>query len=48
MLNVIDNFFSSVSNFLWGYVLVFALLGVHLYLTLLLRVPQRHLFRGIA
>ena len=48
MLDVIDNFLSSVSGFLWGYVLVFALLGVHLYLTLLLRVPQRYLFHGIA
>lgn len=48
MLDFIDNFLSSFSNFLWGYVLVFALLGVHLYLTLVLRVPQRYLFRGIA
>ena len=48
MLDVIDTFLSTVSGYLWGYVLVFALLGVHLYLTLVLRVPQRYLFRGIA
>ena len=48
MLDVIDSFLSTVSGCLWGYVLVFALLGVHLYLTLVLRVPQRYLFRGIA
>ena len=47
MLDIIDNFLSSLSEFLWGYVLVFALLGVHLYLTLVLGVPQRYLFRGI-
>ena len=48
MLEIIDNFFSVVSNCLWGYVLIFALLGVHLYLTLVLRLPQRYLFHGIA
>ncbi len=48
MLEVIDNFFASISNFLWGYFLIFALLGVHLYLTLVLRVPQLYLLRGIA
>lgn len=47
MLDVIDNFLSSVSGYLWGYVLIFALLGVHLYLTVLLRVPQIYLFHGI-
>ena len=47
MLDIIDTFLSSVNDFLWGYVLVFALLGVHLYLTILLRLPQRYLFRGI-
>lgn len=48
MLDVIDNFLSSFSTYLWGYLLVFALLGVHLYLTILLRFPQRYLFHGIA
>ena len=48
MLEVIDSLLSSISNALWGYFLVFALLGVHLYLTVVLRVPQRHLLRGMA
>lgn len=48
MLEIIDNFLSTVSGYLWGYVLIFALLGVHLYLTLILRLPQRYLFRGLA
>lgn len=47
MLDIIDTFLASLSNLLWGYFLVFALLGVHLYLTVVLRVPQRHLIRGI-
>lgn len=42
-----EYFLSSISDFLWGYILVFALLGVHLYLTIILRVPQRYLFHGI-
>ena len=42
-----EYFLSSISDFLWGYILVFALLGVHLYLTVVLRVPQRYLFHGI-
>ena len=33
---------------MWGYFLIFALLGVHLYLTIVLRFPQRYLLRGIA
>lgn len=48
MIDAIDNTLSAVSNCLWGYVLIFALLGVHLYLTVVLRVPQRYLFRGLA
>lgn len=48
MLDIIDSILSSVSNFLWGYILIFILLGVHLYLTLVLRVPQLYFFRGLA
>lgn len=47
MLDIIDTFLASISNFLWGYILIFALLGVHLYLTIVLRFPQRHLLTGI-
>ena len=48
MLNVIDTFLSSLNEYLWGSVLVFALLGVHLYLTFILRLPQLFFFRGLA
>ena len=47
MLDIINTILSTVSDYLWGYVLIFALLGVHLYLTCVLRVPQRYFFRGL-
>lgn len=47
MLEAIDQILESVSGFLWGYILIFALLGTHIYLTCLLRVPQRHFFTGL-
>lgn len=37
----------SCSNFLWGWPMVIALLGTHLYLTILLRFPQRKIFKAI-
>ncbi len=47
MIEAIDSFLASASNFLWGYILLFALLGTHLYLTVLLRFPQRHMLRAM-
>lgn len=47
MLDAIDTFLDTCSAYLWGYVLLFGLLGTHLYLTVLLRVPQRHLFTAL-
>ena len=47
MLESIDTLLESASGFLWGYILIFALLGTHLYLTCLLRFPQRHFFTGL-
>ena len=47
MLESIDKLLDSACGFLWGYILIFALLGTHLYLTFLLRFPQRHLFTGL-
>lgn len=47
MIDAIDSFLSDASSFLWGYVLLFCLLGTHLYLTVLLRFPQRHLFTAM-
>lgn len=47
MLDAIDSFLDACSAYLWGYILLFGLLGTHLYLTVLLRVPQRHLFTAL-
>ena len=40
MLETIDTILEEASGFLWGYILLFGLLGTHLYLTLVLRFPQ--------
>ena len=48
MLDALDHLLDNACNFLWGYVLLVALLGTHLYLTLILRVPQRHLFKALS
>ena len=47
MLDAIDQFLSDTSSLLWGYILLFSLLGTHLYLTLILRVPQRYFFTAL-
>ncbi len=48
MLDSLANFLSESSALLWGSVLFILLLGTHLYLTIILRFPQRYLFKGIA
>lgn len=47
MLEVIDHSLATASEYLWGYVLLFCLLGTHIYLTVLLRFPQKHLFTAM-
>lgn len=47
MIEAIDNILKTASEWLWSYVLLFALLGTHLYLTVLLKFPQRHLLRAM-
>ena len=46
-VEAIDGLLAQMSGWLWGYVLLFGLLGTHLYLTILLRFPQRHLFTAL-
>ena len=48
MLDFVDKALSASSSFLWGYILLFCLLGTHLYLTVILRFPQRHLLRAMS
>lgn len=37
----------DVSSFLWGWPMIIMLLGTHLYLTIILRIPQRKIFKAI-
>ena len=46
-VEAIDELLAQTSDWLWGYVLFFGLLGTHLYLTLLLRFPQRYIFTAL-
>lgn len=48
MVDFIDTVLAQTSSFLWGSILLFLLMGTHLYLTIRLRFPQRHLFRGMS
>ena len=43
----INDFFSLLSTFLWGWPMMILLLGTHVYLTFRLRIPQRKLLTGI-
>lgn len=38
---------TEVSSFLWGWPMIIMLLGTHLYLTIILRFPQRKIFTAI-
>lgn len=46
-MDIINDFFTSVSNFLWGWPMIIMLLGTHLFLTIRLRFPQRKIFKAI-
>ena len=46
-MDTINDFFSLLSNFLWGWPMIILLLGTHVFLTFRLRVPQRKLLTGI-
>lgn len=47
MIETISDILQSIRDFLWNYILVFILLGTHLYLTLVLRGPQRHILKSL-
>ena len=42
-----DEIIKSISDFVWGLPMIFILVGLHLFLTLRLRFPQRHLWKAI-
>lgn len=47
MMDGLNQFFSDLSNLLWGWPMIILLLGTHIYLTIILRFPQRHIFKAI-
>jgi len=46
-MDTINDFFSLLSSFLWGWPMIILLLGTHVFLTFRLRIPQRKLLTGI-
>lgn len=47
MIETISDILQHVRDFLWNYILVILLLGTHLYLTFVLKAPQRHLLKSL-
>jgi AGCS family alanine or glycine:cation symporter len=43
----LNDFLTELSGFLWGWPMIILLLGTHLFLTIRLRFPQRHIFKAI-
>lgn len=43
----LNEFLTELSGFLWGWPMIILLLGTHLFLTIRLRFPQRHIFKAI-
>ena len=46
-MEVINDIISSINGVLWGWPMIILLLGTHIYLTLILRFPQRKIFKAI-
>lgn len=46
-METINQLFSTLSSFLWGWPMIILLLGTHIFLTFRLRIPQRKLLTGI-
>ena len=46
-MDTLNNFFTTLSGFLWGWPMIILLLGTHLFLTIRLRFPQRKIITAI-
>ena len=46
-MEFLNTFFQELSGWLWGWPMIILLLGTHVYLTILLRFPQREIFTAI-
>ena len=42
-----NDFLSLISGLLWGWPMIVLLLGTHIFLTIRLRFPQRHILKAI-
>ncbi len=48
MLDTLNQALTTLSDFLWGWPMIILLLGTHIFLTIRLRFPQRHIFKAIS
>jgi len=46
-MNGLNDFLSELSGLLWGWPMIILLLGTHIYLTIILRFPQRYILKAI-
>ena len=46
-MDSLNNILTELSGFLWGWPMIILLLGTHIFLTIRLRFPQRHIFTAI-
>lgn len=46
-MNALNEILGAISGFLWGWPMIIMLLGTHLFLTIRLRFPQRHIIKAI-
>ena len=46
-MDLLNDYISEFSNLLWGWPMIILLLGTHIYLTIILRFPQRKIFTAI-
>ena len=46
-MNTVNDILTEVSGWLWGWPMIVLLLGTHVYLTIILRFPQRKIFTSI-
>ena len=46
-MDTLNQWAGSISAAVWGMPMIILLLGTHIYLTIRLRFPQRHIFKAI-
>lgn len=47
MLNLLNEYIASANSILWGWPMIILLLGTHIFMTIRLRFPQRHIYKAI-